>query len=92
MTNYCHLHPTQEADSCQECINKLEPLKIKHEWFTGCGRCGGTLVQIRGKHPSEPKRTVCPTCVVERLEDMVFQIHMAGQTAKQNTQEGKPTV
>lgn len=91
MTNYCHIHPTQEADSCQECINKLAPIKIKHEWYSGCRCCGGKLVTIRGKHPKDPERTICPTCVVERLEDMVFQISMSAQTAKATTSELKET-
>jgi len=38
---------------------------------TLCGICGGKLVYIRGRHPNEPRRKVCPTCCQEKLE----QIH-----------------
>jgi len=33
-----------------------------------CGSCGGKQVYIRGKHPQEENRLVCPTCCQERLE------------------------
>ncbi len=33
-----------------------------------CNVCAGKLVEIRGKHPKDPKRIVCPTCIQERLE------------------------
>lgn len=36
-----------------------------------CGTCGGHMAYIRGRHPQDPRRWVCPTCTVERLE----QIH-----------------
>lgn len=35
---------------------------------TRCGVCGGTLVLIRGKHPHEDNREVCPTCLAERMD------------------------
>ncbi len=37
---------------------------------TVCPVCGGLKAIIRGRHPGQPKRTVCPTCVVEKLEDL----------------------
>lgn len=35
-----------------------------------CGMCGGTKVTIRAKYPKGPKRSVCPTCLMERMEMM----------------------
>lgn len=35
-----------------------------------CGICGDLLVEIRGRHPKEPKRKVCPTCTHERMEQI----------------------
>ena len=35
-----------------------------------CGICGGQKVLIRGRYPSEEKRSVCPTCDHERLEQI----------------------
>jgi len=34
----------------------------------GCQQCSGRLILIRGRFPKEPKRKVCPTCAIERLE------------------------
>jgi hypothetical protein len=36
----------------------------------GCGMCGGKLVEIRGRHPQEKSRQVCPTCLAERMDQM----------------------
>lgn len=36
----------------------------------GCGICGGELVLIRGRYPGSDKRKVCPTCLMERLEQI----------------------
>ena len=33
-----------------------------------CGMCGGHTVEIRGKHPGDEKRQVCPQCLRERLD------------------------
>ena len=49
--------------------------------FKFCGCCGGKLVMIRARYPKGPDREVCPTCVVERLEDMVSSLQPA-QCAK----------
>lgn len=35
-----------------------------------CNMCGGGLVQIRGRYPQEPQRRVCPTCLMERMEQI----------------------
>ena len=40
-------------------------LKIFHD---DCGTCGSKLAEIRGKYPKEPKRKVCPTCLMEKIE------------------------
>lgn len=37
---------------------------------SGCGICGSRMVFIRGRHPHEEEREVCPTCAVERLEQI----------------------
>lgn len=37
----------------------------------GCEVCGGTLVEIRGRHPKESNRKVCPTCAVEIIESIL---------------------
>jgi hypothetical protein len=42
-----------------------------------CQCCGGRLAMIRGKFPGQPDREVCPTCVVERLEEMVSSLQPA---------------
>jgi hypothetical protein len=36
-----------------------------------CDQCGGTLARIRGRDPTAPSRTVCPTCLVETLERLI---------------------
>lgn len=38
-----------------------------------CGICGGQMVMIRGRHPQQPKREVCPTCLAERI-DMIREM------------------
>lgn len=35
-----------------------------------CDICGGEKAYIRGKHPDEDKRLVCPTCMAETLDDV----------------------
>ena len=37
----------------------------------GCSVCGGKSVEIRGGCPHTPKRTICPTCTREVLEDIL---------------------
>lgn len=36
----------------------------------GCNVCGGKMVYIRGRYPGTDNRLVCPTCAVERLEQI----------------------
>lgn len=40
------------------------------EALGGCGICGGSLVEIRGKYPGDEKRKVCATCNTERLDQI----------------------
>lgn len=35
-----------------------------------CGICGGRMFFIRGRYPKQEKREVCPTCAVEKLEQI----------------------
>lgn len=54
-----------------------DEMKLEFKPWTGCRVCGGKLAMIRGRHPMDPHREVCPTCVVERLEDMVSSLQPA---------------
>lgn len=46
-----------------ERARKVEPVK-------SCGVCGCRMVEIRGRHPRDEDRTVCPTCCAERLDQI----------------------
>ena len=35
-----------------------------------CDMCGGIKVIVRGKYPKDPDREICPTCAIEKLEDL----------------------
>lgn len=35
-----------------------------------CGVCGGLMVLIRGRHPGDYKREVCPTCLADRMDQI----------------------
>lgn len=37
-----------------------------------CGVCGGLQTTVRGRYPGAPRRTVCPTCMADRL-DMIHE-------------------
>lgn len=58
-----------------------EPHKLE-----GCLVCGGRLTMIRGKHPGEDDREVCPTCATERLEDFLSSQQPVAQQTKENRQ------
>jgi hypothetical protein len=45
--------------------------EFKIEEDKRCGVCGGRLVTVRPRTPRGPTRTVCPTCMADRLD----QIH-----------------
>mgnify|MGYP003150174891 CR=1 FL=1 len=38
--------------------------------LTGCPVCGGAMAFIRGRHPSEDNRQVCPTCLREKMDSI----------------------
>ena len=46
-----------------------------------CDVCGGILHRIRGRHPNEEKRFVCPTCAIESLEYLRDQLSYQEQQA-----------
>ena len=67
---------------CTECNNAInneiikkmglnrEPFKVESKKkVKGCEWCGGSFFEIRGRHPKQPRRLVCPTCLQEKLED-----------------------
>lgn len=35
-----------------------------------CGICAGQLVLIRGRHPRDAEREVCPVCLADRLDQI----------------------
>jgi len=35
-----------------------------------CHMCGGLMVRIRGRHPKNDDRIVCPCCIADRLDDI----------------------
>lgn len=52
--------------------NPIDDLKRKLADFVhdpdSCSCCGGKQVLIRGRHPGDDKRLVCPTCMRSRLD------------------------
>jgi hypothetical protein len=36
-----------------------------------CPVCGGKTILIRGRHPNDDKRLVCPTCLQDRLDGIL---------------------
>lgn len=68
-----------------------ENIRLHHEWtlgkpkgepavgsmpLLGCGVCGSKTVKIRGRHPGDNAREVCPTCLAERM-DMINEMSSA---------------
>jgi len=71
-------------------IKPTEPMKIGPIF---CDSCGGTLWFVRGRHPNEPKRIVCPTCAIEILESIVSNLYPNNQAkteTRSTTNEIKP--
>ena len=54
-----------------------------------CNRCGGTMIEIRGRYPKDPRRMVCPTCAFERLETIHDMTRRDYGTAYTNTNKAK---
>ena len=50
------------------CVCENAPSSCTVDSFVGCPVCGGKLVTIRGKHPGNPRRVVCPTCLADRMD------------------------
>jgi len=73
------MHPGVGWDSCDKfwCQRKIPAFVdgrlIDREDidYEACDQCGGKIAIIRGRFPYAPDRKVCPTCVVERLEELV---------------------
>jgi len=54
----------ESSDCAKKRISVLEPGPLR-----GCLTCGDKLAVIRGRHPGDADREVCPTCATERWED-----------------------
>ena len=65
-----------------EILAALKRVGESKEEFKGCGICGGALVKIRGRYPKTPRREICPTCAVERLEDICDFVTQDFKTAR----------
>jgi len=42
----------------------------KPKKISGCNICGSKLVKIRGRFPRDFKRSICPCCACEKLEQI----------------------
>ena len=49
-------------------LRSLIELSAYKDFHGACNKCAGSPVKIRGKHPGDPDRDVCPTCAREILE------------------------
>lgn len=58
----------------KDVLSSVHPKLSPNVMAGACLCCGGRQASIRGRHPGMPDRIVCPTCVVERLEDMVSSL------------------
>ncbi len=56
-----------------------------------CQMCGGQMVRIRGRFPTDDKRTVCPTCLADRL-DNIREISSPEYGKSYSAQPVKPTI
>lgn len=50
--------------------SKIEVTINEDAFKNRCNVCGDNLVYIRGKYPNTDKRSTCPTCTTERLEQI----------------------
>lgn len=60
------------------------PVKHSEEDKIGpiiCNVCGGQLWLIRGKHPKDDKRKVCPTCAIEILESIYSNLDSSSEAS-----------
>ena len=56
---------------------------------SGCPVCGAAFAYIRGKHPGEDQREVCPTCLQERMDDIRDRLDPNYGVACQENDDGK---
>lgn len=66
--------------SCHAAGIKLSPSSEPAKGAT----CGGAQVLIRARHPGEGKRTVCPTCMADTLDDLRDRLN--GPTTAKDSQ------
>jgi hypothetical protein len=66
--------PFVDAMDCPKCRKDVlsgKPAPRAEVKLDGCSCCGARMVSIRGRHPGDPDRLVCATCLQERMDDMV---------------------
>ena len=51
-------------------FNPTPSPEARVDWEKSCGVCGGKMALIRGRYPHTDKRSVCPTCLCERMEQI----------------------
>jgi len=56
--NYTPKEPAQEETEPRFTVND------------SCPVCGASRVWVRGRHPHDEKRKVCPTCLAERMDQI----------------------
>jgi len=66
----CSLHMKNYVVSLPKVYLRLKNDQSLPDDITGCPMCCGRLAIIRGKFPGDDKRTVCPTCLQERMEQI----------------------
>jgi len=52
-----------------------------------CPCCRSKMVSIRGRFPHTPDRELCPTCLIEKIEDTMNNAFNQLGNAKQLTQQ-----
>jgi len=45
-------------------------MKLSEPALGKCPTCGDQLLETRGRYPDKPRRTVCPTCNADLLDDL----------------------
>lgn len=58
-----HAPVVRDRDIKQSDVSRRSP--------PGCWACGGFTVYVRGRHPDEGPREICPTCITERLDAII---------------------
>ena len=65
-----------DIESCKIVNKQPGIVPIGSKDLLGCGVCGGKTAKIRGRHPGDNAREVCPTCLAERM-DMINEMSSA---------------